>query len=225
MVPYEDLYGRICHSPVGWFKLGEARVLGIDLVRDALVKVKLIQERPHTAQSRQKSYVDRKVRDVAYMVGKMVFLRVSPMKGVMRFGKKGKLIPRYIPFEVLLRIGEVAYRLALPTSLLGIHPVFHIFMLQKYYGDPSHVLDFSTVQLDGDLTYDMELVAILGRQVRKLRSKNIESVKVQWRGQPVKETTWKTEQDMRSRYPHLFETPCMILDPFENEYLFKRGRM
>ncbi|XP_070040796.1 uncharacterized protein [Nicotiana tomentosiformis] len=98
------------------------------------------------AQSRQRSYTDRKVRDVAYMVGENVFLRVSPMKGVMWFGKKVKLSPQYIgPFEVLERIGEVAYKLAFPPSLSSIHPVFHVSMLRKYVGNTSHVLDLNTV--------------------------------------------------------------------------------
>ncbi|XP_070043988.1 uncharacterized protein, partial [Nicotiana tomentosiformis] len=154
-------------------------------------------------QSRQKSYADRKVRDLAFMVGERVLLRVSPMKGVMRFGKKGKLSPRFIgPFEILRRVGEVAYKLALTPNLAGVHPVFHVSMLRKYHSDPTHVLDFSSVQLDKDLSYVEEPVAILDRQVRKLRSKNIASVKVQWRGHPVEETTWETEQDMRSQYPH-----------------------
>ncbi|XP_070023393.1 uncharacterized protein [Nicotiana sylvestris] len=113
------------------------------------------------------------------MVGERVLLRVSPIKGVIRFGKKGKLSPRCIsPFEILRHVGEVAYELALPPSLAGVHPVFHVLMLRRYHGDPSHVLDFSSVQLDKDLSYIKELVAILDRQVRKLRSKNIASVKV-----------------------------------------------
>ena len=91
-----------------------------------------------------------------FMVGEKVLLKVSPMKGVMRFGKRIKLSPRFIgPFEVLQRIGEVAYKLALPPSLSSVHPIFHFSMHRKYIGDPSHVLDFSTVQLDGDLTYDV----------------------------------------------------------------------
>ncbi|XP_070036833.1 uncharacterized protein [Nicotiana tomentosiformis] len=94
MAPYEALYGRRCQFLVSWFEPGEARLLGTDLVQDALVKVKLIQYRLCKAQFRKKSYADWKVRDVAYMVGDKVFLRVSPMKGVMRFGKKSKLIPR-----------------------------------------------------------------------------------------------------------------------------------
>lgn len=98
----------------------------------------------------------------------------------MRFGNKGTLSPRYIGhFEILERTGEVAYKLDLPPSLSAVHPMFHVSMLQKYYGDPSHVLDFSTVQLDEDLTYIEELVVILDRHVWKLRSKDIALVKVQ----------------------------------------------
>ncbi|XP_070045903.1 uncharacterized protein [Nicotiana tomentosiformis] len=101
------------------------------------------------------------------------------MNGVMRFGKKGKLSPRYIkPFEILERIGEVAYKLAVPPSLAVVHSVFHVSMLRKYHGDPSHVLDFSSVQMDKDLSYVKELVDILDTQFRKLRSKSIVSVKV-----------------------------------------------
>ncbi|XP_070025281.1 uncharacterized protein [Nicotiana sylvestris] len=117
------------------------------------------------------------------MVGEWVLLWVSPMKGVMRFEKRVKLIPRFIGlFKVLWRIGEVAYELALPPSLVGVHPVFHVSMLWKYHGDPSYVLDSSSVQLDKDLSYVEESTAILDRYVRKLRSKSIASIKVQWRG-------------------------------------------
>ncbi|XP_070002014.1 uncharacterized protein [Nicotiana sylvestris] len=177
------------------------------------------------AQSRQKSYVDRKVCDIAYMVGEKVLLKVTPFKGVMRFGKKGKLSPRYIGlFEVHQRIGEVAYKLAFPPSLWSVHPVFHVSMLWKYVGDPSHVLDFSMVQLDGDLTYDVEPVAILDWQVRKMRSKNIASVKVQWRA-----SQWKMLLGRPGRRcvidSHLFEAPGMFLDPFKDKHMFKRGMM
>ncbi|XP_070025405.1 uncharacterized protein [Nicotiana sylvestris] len=144
------------------FDPGEARLLVTEFVQDAFDKVKLIQDRLRTTQSRKKSYTNRKVRDVSYMVGEKVLLRVSPMMGVMRFEKKGKLSPQYIgSFEVLDRIGEVAFKLVLLPSLSSVHPVFHVSMLRKYVGDPSHVFDFRTVQLDGDLTYNMESVAIL----------------------------------------------------------------
>ncbi|XP_070017007.1 uncharacterized protein [Nicotiana sylvestris] len=124
------------------------------------------------------------------MVGEKFLLKVSPMKGVMRFGNKGKLSSQFIgTFKVLRRIGEVAYELTLPPSLSSVHPVFHVSMHRKYIGDPSHVLDFSTVHLERDLTYDVEPVAILEHLVRKLRSKDIASVKVQWRDSPVEEAT------------------------------------
>ncbi|XP_070017092.1 uncharacterized protein [Nicotiana sylvestris] len=113
------------------------------------------------------------------MVGERVLLRVSPIKGFMRFENKGKLSSRFIgPFEILRHVGEVAYELALPSSLEGVHLVFYVLMLWRYHGDPSHLLDFSLVQLDKDLSYVEEPTTILDGQVRKLRSKNIASVNV-----------------------------------------------
>ncbi|XP_070041058.1 uncharacterized protein [Nicotiana tomentosiformis] len=112
------------------------------------------------------------------------------MKGMMQFGKKGKLIPRFIgTFEILVRVGEVAYRFALPPIFVRVHLIFYVFMLWKYHKDRSNVLDFSTVHLDENLIYDEESVAILNRQVRKLRSKDIPYVKVCLRGQPTEEAT------------------------------------
>ncbi|XP_070025591.1 uncharacterized protein [Nicotiana sylvestris] len=162
VAPYESLYVRQCRSPVGWFEQGEARLLGTDLVQDALEKVKIVQDCLRTTQSRQKSYANHRVRDVVFMVGERVLLWVSPMKGVMRLGKKGKLSTRCIrPFEILERVGEMAYKLALPPSLSTVHPILHVPILRKYHDDPSHVLDFSSVQLDKDLTYEETPVAIL----------------------------------------------------------------
>ncbi|XP_075103598.1 uncharacterized protein LOC142178167 [Nicotiana tabacum] len=113
-------------------------------------------------QSVKKSYADKKVRDVAFMEGERVLLKVLPEKGVMGFGKKGKLSPQYnCPIEVLERVGEVVYRLALPPRFLGVHLVFHVSMIPKYYKDLSHVLDFRSVQLDKYLTYVEEPVDIL----------------------------------------------------------------
>ncbi|XP_070045089.1 uncharacterized protein [Nicotiana tomentosiformis] len=114
------------------------------------------------------------------MVGEKVLFKVPPMKGIMRFGKKGKLSPRFIvSFDVLRRVGEVVYELALPPSLSGVHPIFHVSMLWKYHAGRSHVLDYNTVQLDEILGYKEEPIAINDRQVRQLRSKKISAVKVQ----------------------------------------------
>jgi len=115
----------------------------------------------------------------------------------------------------------VVDKLAFPPSLSAIHPVFHVSMLRKYYGDPSHVLDFNSVQLDKDLTYEEESVAILDRQVRKLRSKSYPSIRVQWRGQSIEAATWEYESNMRSRYSHLFTSLGAFLCLFVDERLFK----
>ena len=119
-----------------------------------------------------------------------MFLKVSPMKGVMRFGKKGKLAPRYIgPFEIRSRVGEVAYRLILPHELSRIHLVFHVSMLRKYIPDPSHVLQPQMVELNEDLSYEEYPVAIVDRQVRQLRTKDIPMVKVLWSNHSVEDCT------------------------------------
>ncbi|XP_070030045.1 uncharacterized protein [Nicotiana sylvestris] len=162
MDPFETLYGRRCRSPIRWFELGEGKLYGTDLVKDVLEKVKMIQERLRTTQSRQKSYEDQKARDVSFLVGEKVFLKVSLMKGIMRVGKKGKLSPRFIgQFEVLRRVGEVVYELDLSPSLSGVYSVFHMSMLRRYHTDLSHVLDFSTIQLEKSLGYEEEPVAII----------------------------------------------------------------
>ncbi|KAL5548319.1 hypothetical protein UlMin_003550 [Ulmus minor] len=112
-----------------------------------------------TAQSRQKSYVDKRRQPLEFQVGDSVFLKVAPMKGIMRFRKKGKLSPRYIgPFEILERIGKVAYKLALPPDLSAVHNVFHVSMLRKYVSDPSHVLENKPIDVREDLTYEEQLV-------------------------------------------------------------------
>ena len=138
MASYEALYERPCRSPLCWTEVGESSITGPDLIRDTSEKVSLIRHRLLTAQSRQKSYADVRRRPLEFEVGDHVFLKVMPKIGVVRFGKRGKLSPRFIePFEILERIGTVAYRLALPPSMTGVHVVFHVSMLRKYTPDPA----------------------------------------------------------------------------------------
>ncbi|XP_075096565.1 uncharacterized protein LOC107786335 [Nicotiana tabacum] len=206
MASYKALYGRRCRSPIGWFEVGEAELLGPDLVYQAMEKVNLIQRHLKTAQNRQKSYSDVQCRDLEFQVDDWLFLKVSPMKGVIRFGKKGKISPRYIgPYRILRRIGHVAYELELPQELAAVHPVFHVSMLNKFMGDPSLMVPTEVIGVKDSLSYEEILVAILDRQIRKLRTKEISSVKVLWKNQKVEEATWEAEEDMKSRYPHLFE--------------------
>ncbi|XP_070057486.1 uncharacterized protein [Nicotiana tomentosiformis] len=206
MAPFEAPYGRMCRSPRGWFEIGGTKLIGLNIVQDALKKVKLIQERLKIAQSRQKSYTDIRHRDLDFKVGDYVFLKVSPMKGIMRFGRKGKLSPRYIGlYPILERIGLVAYRLALPPELSSVHIIFHVSMLKKYFHDPSHVIDRQNIEFDDTLSYEEVPVAIIDRQVRKLRTKDVASVKVIWSNHSAEEATWEPEETMQEKYPYLFE--------------------
>ncbi|KAL0315147.1 UNVERIFIED_CONTAM: hypothetical protein Scaly_2884700 [Sesamum calycinum] len=141
-----------------------------------------------------------------YGVGDKVFLKVSPWKGILRFGKQGKLSPRYIgPYEISERIRPLAYRLALPTELYQIHDVFHVPMLRRYRSDPSHVIRELEVEISEQLTYMEELVEILDRSIRKLRNKEIPIVKVRWTHHSSREATWEVEEHMREKYPYLFQ--------------------
>ncbi|XP_069147008.1 uncharacterized protein [Solanum lycopersicum] len=206
MAPFEALYKRWCRPPIGWFDSAEMDSFDTDLLRDAMEQVRMIQYRLLIAQSRQSSYADQRVRVLVFMEGDHVWLRVSPVKGVMRFGKNFNLSPRFIgPFAILSRVRKVAYKLALPPSLLAIHPVFHVSMLQKYIPDESHVISLDSLELGPDLTYEEDPIAILDWQIRKLRTKELVSVKLQLKHRSVREATWETESDMRARYPQLFE--------------------
>ncbi|KAK4712909.1 hypothetical protein R3W88_018816 [Solanum pinnatisectum] len=124
----------------------------------------------------------------------------------MRFGKKGKLSPRYIgPYQISKRIGNVAYELELPQELTIVRSVFHISMLKKCMGDPSLIIQTENIEIKDSLSYEEIHIRILDRQVCKLRTKEVASVKVLWRNQFVEEDTWDAEEDMKKRYPHLFK--------------------
>ncbi|KAL4023299.1 hypothetical protein IC575_017051 [Cucumis melo] len=199
MAPFEALYGKCCRSLVCWDEVGEKRMLGPELVQTTNAAIQKIRARMLTTQSRQKSYADVRRKDLEFEVGDMVFLKVAPMKGVLRFVKKGKLSPRFVgPFEILERIGPVAYRLALPPSFAAVHDVFHISMLRKYVADPTHVVDFEPLQISENLSYEEQPVEVLAREVKKLRSREIPLVKILWQNHGVEEATWEKEEDMRA---------------------------
>jgi hypothetical protein len=169
--------------------------------------IEVIRQRLRTAQSRQKSYADVRRRPLEFVVGDHVFLKVSPRRGTVRFGKKGKLAPRYVgPFEVLERVGVVAYRLGLPPRLSGVHNVFHISMLRKYEPDSSHVLDWQGLDLSPDASFEERPVRVLARLDKVLRTKTIPMVKVLWAHHSEDEATWETEEEMLRLYPTLFGT-------------------
>lgn len=157
------------------------------------------------AQDRQKSYADHRRRPLEFNIGDYVFLKVSPKRGLIRFGRKGKLAPGFIgPFEILDRVGVVAYRLALPPQLSSIHNVFHISMLRKYEPDSSHVLDWQDLELNPDVSFEEQPVRVLDSEEWVLRTKTIPMVKILWKHHGEDEATWETEADMRRLYPALF---------------------
>ena len=140
-----------------------------------------------------------------------MFLKVSPWKGVIRFGTKGKLSPRYIgPYLIVARVGPVAYRLELPQELEKIHNVFHVSVLRKYMPDPKHILESPPMEVRENLTHQVQPVEILDHEIKQLRNKQVKMVKVLWRSDRVEEVTWEPEEAMRRKYPTLF-TPGVPL--------------
>ncbi|KAA3474119.1 reverse transcriptase [Gossypium australe] len=192
MAPYEALYGRRCRTPTCWTELGERGLLGPELISKTEEKMKLIRGRLKEASDRQKSYADLKRKEIEYLMGDFVFLKVSPWKKILRFGRKGKLSPRFIgPYRIVKRVGSIAYQLELPPELNRIHNVFHISMLRRYRSDPSHIVQ-------------VEEIKILDRDVKVLMRKSVPLVKVLWRNHGLEEATWELEETIRRQYPYLF---------------------
>ena len=179
--------------------------MGPELVQTTNAAVQKIKQRILSAQSRQKSYADSRRKDLKFAVGDHVFLKVAPMREVLRFGKKGKLSPRFVgPFEVLERIGLVAYRLALPPILAAMHNVFHVSILRKYTSYPTYIIVHETLPIRKDLSYEKKPIGIMARDVRRLRRREIPIVKVLWENNRGNEATWECEDDMRRSYTKLF---------------------
>ena len=170
--------------------MGESSITGPDLIRDTSEKVSLIRQRLLTAQSRKKSYADVRRRPLEFEVEDHVFLKVMPNRGVVRLGKRGKLSPRFIgPFEILERVGTVAYRLTLPPSMLGVREVFHVSMLQRYTPNPAHIVDWGEIEVDTDGTFEEGPMCIMDSRDQVLRRKTVSLVRVLWQHRGVEEST------------------------------------
>ncbi|KAD6796387.1 hypothetical protein E3N88_07283 [Mikania micrantha] len=172
--PFEALYGRKCRSPICWNEVGDDRITGPELIQETTDKIAQIQRRLQSTRSIQKSYADKRRKPLEFQVGDRVMLKVSPWKGVVRFGKKGKLAPRYVgPFEIIERIGPMAYRLRLPDELSGVHDVFHVSNLKKCLSNESLIIPIEEIQVDEQLHFIEEPLEIMDRKVKQLRRSRI----------------------------------------------------
>ena len=202
MAPFKALYGRRCRTSLSWSKPGERRFFGVDLVKETEDKVRQIQSNLEIALSRQKSYADRRRRPLVFNKGDFVYLKVSPMKGVNRFGVKGKLAPRYIgPYQILERYGKVAYRLKLPEHLTAVHDVFHVSQLKKCLRVPEQNVEVEGVELEPDLTYSEYPIRVLDQKDHVTRRRTIKFYKIQWNQHSEEEATWESEDYLLEKFP------------------------
>jgi hypothetical protein len=199
MAPFEALYGRRCRTPLNWSQPGEREVFG---PTEAERKVKLIRKNLEAAQARQQSYHDKRRKPLQFEVGDFVYLKVSPTKGVLRFGIKGKLAPRYIgPYEIIEACGPVTYKLKLPPKMSVIHSVFHVSQLKKCVRLPTEIIAEPELEIEPDLSYQEYASKILDCKERSTRAKSIKMYKIQWSNHSEEEATWETKEFLRSNFP------------------------
>ncbi|WVZ88973.1 hypothetical protein U9M48_035440, partial [Paspalum notatum var. saurae] len=195
MAPFEALYGRWCRTLLNWSEPGERVTFGPDLVTQAEEQVKFIHNNLKRAQSRQKSYSDKRRRPLVFEKDDHVYLRVGA-------SVKGKLAPQYVgPFKIIEQCGPVAYRLELPPHLAAVHDVFHVSQLKKCLRVPEEVVDTSQIQIQPDLTYEEKPIKILDRNQRSTRRRAINFYKVQWSNHFEEEATWEQQEFLQTKYP------------------------
>jgi hypothetical protein len=202
MAPFDALYGRRCRTPLNWSKIGERTLFGPDLVKDAEQKLQVIRENLKIAHMRQKSYHDKGTTPRHFEVGDYVYLKVSPTKGVQRFGVKGKLAPRYIgPYEVIEVCGPVAYRILLPKRFSAVHNVFHVTQLKKGMHVPENeVITEANAWIEPDFSLIKHPLRVLDRKERKTRRQTIRMYKIQRSHHTEEEATWETEEYLNTKY-------------------------
>jgi hypothetical protein len=221
MSPFEALYGRKCRTPLMWSEVGEQTLLKPSLIKEAEDRVAEIREKLKEAQSRQKSYFDKRRRELSFVVGDFVYLKVSPIQGTRRFEVRGKLAPRYIgPYQVLQIIGAIAYRIWLPEEMSDIHNVFHVSQLKKCLRVPQEQISPDTIDLQDDLKYQEVPIKILDTVTKQTRTTTVRICRVQWSRHTEAEATWEREDALRKEFPHLFRTQANL----EDEIHFKWGR-
>nr|GEW32600.1 putative reverse transcriptase domain-containing protein [Tanacetum cinerariifolium] len=191
---------RRCRTPIAWTEVGEGKLLGPEIVQETTDKIVQIKERLKVARDHHKSYADKRQKPLEFSVGDKVLLKVSPRKGVVRFGKRSKLSPRYVgPFDIVERISPVAYRLRLPQELVGVHDTFHVSNLKKCLADVNLHVPLDEVKVDDKLHFVKEPIEILDRGVKKLKRRWIPIVKFRWNSRRGPEFTWEPEDEMKRK--------------------------
>jgi transposase InsO family protein len=208
MSPFEALYGRKCRTPLMWSEVGDRIVERPDFIEAAEDKVAEIRANLKAAQSRQKSYADKRRRELSFEVGDHVYLKVSPIRGTRRFQVRGKLAPRFIgPFPILKKVGAIAYKIQLPEEMSDVHNVFHVSQLRKCLRVPEEQVVQDTIDLQDDLRYQEVPVKILDTVTRKTRTSTVKLCRVQWSRHSEAEATWEREEALTAEFPHLFQDP------------------
>ncbi|GJS35740.1 putative reverse transcriptase domain-containing protein [Tanacetum coccineum] len=203
--PFEALYGHKYRSPVYWAEVGDVQLTGPEIIHMTTKKIIKIKSRIQSGRDRQKSYADVRRKPFEFQVGNKVMLKVSPWKGVIRFGKQGKLNPGYIgPFKVLVKVGDVAYRLELPQQLSRVHSMFYVSNLKKCLSDEPLAISLDEIHIDDKLHFVEEPVEIMDREVKLLKQSRIPIIKVRWNSRRGPEFMWEREDQFRKKYPHLF---------------------
>nr|GFB37993.1 putative reverse transcriptase domain-containing protein [Tanacetum cinerariifolium] len=188
---------------------GQSQLIGPELVQETTKNISQIKDRLKAVRDRQKSYADKRRKPLEFSVGDYVLLKVSPWKGVVRFGKKGKLAPRFIePFEIVEKVGHVAYRFDLLKELNGVHDMFHVSNLKKCLADPTLQVPLDEIRVDAKLNFVEEPVEILERVFKKLKRSRTTIVKVGWNLKRDPEFTWEREDQIKLKYQHLFSDIC-----------------
>ncbi|GKE07041.1 putative reverse transcriptase domain-containing protein [Tanacetum coccineum] len=224
--PFEALYGRRYRSPVCWAEVGDVQLTGPKIIHETTEKIVQIRQRLQAARDRQRSYANIRRKPLEFQVGDCrVMLKVSPQKGVIRFGKQGKLNPRYIgPLKILERIGLMAHKLELPEELSNVHNTFYVSNLKKCLSDESLIIPMKELQLDDKLNLVEELIEIMDREVKQLKQSRIPIVKIRWNSKRGPEFTWEREDQIRVNYlPSILKHhSCIQLNP-GTRFLLKEG--
>eukprot|EP00253_Pinus_taeda_P002781 PITA_02781 len=204
MSPFEVMYGRKCCTPTSWGGPEDKLSLGPEMLKEMEDMVKRVRVNLKAAQDRQKNFADQKRRFREFQIGDHVYIRIQAKRSTLQWSGCTKLAPRYCgPFQILARVGPIAYQLALPSHI-RVHNVFHVSVLNKYVYDPRHVIRWQEIQVEPEGEVLVEPLSILDQREVQLRKRVITQVKVQWRHFGPDKATWEDKELMRRTYPGLF---------------------